>query len=363
MELPKEVEEITADWLTAALREGGTLSEGCVREVSSERIAVGVGLMGRLARLSVEYEGAANDAPATMIFKYPIDLPQNREVADAYRFYKRECDFYSKTASESPLRTAQCYFSQCDDSQDFALLLEDLASARAGDQVQGNAPEDAKHAIVELAKHHAKFWEKTDELDYLIDCDDPVVLHVLAQSTGAATPVMLDAYEELFTPELVKIAEGVAERGGQALVRSKTFPLTVVHGDFRADNLFYEGLPGGGDLAVIDWQICNRGHGPFDVAYHLTQSISPETRRAIEKPALQAYHQTLVDGGVKDYSFEDLWEYYREAALYALVYPITVCGAFDLSEPRAKALGQVFLERSLSAITDLNAGEKLALWS
>ncbi|MDD9934256.1 MAG: phosphotransferase [Myxococcales bacterium] len=363
MELPKEVEDVTADWLTAALREGGALPQGEVKSVTAERIAVGVGLMGRLARLSVEYDDAADDAPASIIFKYPIDAPMNRQIADAYRFYKRECDFYSRAAADSPLRTARCYFQQCNENLDFVLLLEDLGAARPGDQIAGNGPEDAEHAIAQLAKHHARFWGKTGDMDYLINADDPVVLQVLKQSTTMACPVMLEAYPELMTPELSDLARSVCEYGNVSLQRVMDMPLTLVHGDFRADNLFFEGLPGGDDLAVIDWQICHRGHGPFDVAYHLTQSITPETRRAIERPTLELYHRTLVDNGVEGYSFDDLWEYYREAALYGLVYPITVCGALDMSEPRARGLGQVFLERSLSAITDLNAAEKLGLWT
>jgi len=362
MQLLTEVEDISAEWLTAALREGGSLPEGQVTSVTPERIAVGVGLMGRLARLTVEYEGAGAGAPTSIIYKYPIDIPQNREVADAYRFYKREYDFYANVADQSPLRTAKMYFGQCDENLDFVLLLEDLASGRAGDQVAGNAPADAKHALIELAKHHAKFWGKTDGMDFLVEINDPVVKHVLKASTEPAAPAMIEVFSELFTPELIEITHGVVAKSGEALDSAKTKVATVAHGDYRADNLFYEGIPGGGDLAVIDWQISSRGPGVGDLAYHLSQSISSDNRRAIEKDVARAYHQTLVDGGVSDYGFDEMWDDYREGVLFALVYPITVCGAFDLTEARTKALAHVFLERSLSAITDLKAGEMLSRW-
>ena len=363
MKLLSEVEEITPEWLTAALREGGTLDRGQVTSVKPERIAVGVGLMGRLARLTVDYEGADADAPRSIIYKYPIDLPQNRQVADAYRFYRREYDFYEHAAERSPLRTARVYFSQCDDNQDFVLLLEDLASGRPGDQVAGNAAKDATHALTELAKHHAAFWGKTGDMDFLVDINDPVVDQVLKMTITPAAPAMIEAFADLFTPELVEVTHGVVERSSGALNAGARKPATLVHGDFRADNLFYEGIPGGGDLAVIDWQITSRGTASFDLGYHLTQSITTETRKAIERPVVEQFHQTLVDGGVQDYSLDDLWHDYREAALFSLVYPITVCGALDLSEPRAHALARVFLDRSLSAISDLKAGELLDEWT
>ena len=58
-------------------------------------------------------------------------------------------------------------------------------------------------------------------------------------------------------------------------------------------------------------------------------------------------------------SAADLWESYRTNALFALVYPIIICGGLDLSNERELALGDLVLSRSLSAITDLKAGEKL----
>ena len=150
----------------------------------------------------------------------------------------------------------------------------------------------------------------------------------------------------------------MADKTRALVLRNTEKPFTVCHGDFRADNLFYD-LPDGSPLAVIDWQISGRGHGPFDLGYHLTQSVSSDVRRKIERQAVESYHRTLIERGIRDYSLSDLWEEYREAALFALVYPITVCGALDLSNERAKALGDVFLTRSLDAIRDLDAVEKL----
>jgi hypothetical protein len=86
--------------------------------------------------------------------------------------------------------------------------------------------------------------------------------------------------------------------------------------------------------------------------------VSSDVRRQIERPAVEAYHRALRKHGITDYGFADLWEDYREAALFALVYPITVCGSFDL-DPRSRALGDVFLTRSLDAIQDLEAIDKL----
>jgi len=356
--LPATQDEMTPQWLTGVLQRSGNLERGSVRSVRAERIAEGVGLMARLARLSVEYEGAEASAPASMIAKFPIDLPQNLQIAQFYRFYTRECDFYEKLASQTPLRVPRCYASERQDDGGFVLLLEDLSSGRVGDQVAGNSSKDALRALSALGEHHALFWGQTESLGCLVDYHDPIFCQVLEQSYQGAVQPVLDAYAHHFTPALRELTLALGAKTTALLQRNLQKPLTVCHGDFRADNLFYD-LPDGSELAVIDWQISGRGFGVFDVGYHLTQSVSSDVRREIERTTIETYHRTLRKHGITSYSEADLWEEYREAALFSLVYPITVCGALDLTNDRARALGDVFLKRSLDALSDLSAVEKL----
>ena len=356
--LPVRENEVTPEWLTAALRRSGALERGVVRSVRGEQIAQGVGLMARIARMHVEYEGADSAAPRSIVAKFPIDLAQNLGIAQFYRFYGRECAFYQELAASTPLRVPRCYGVEREGDHNFVLLLEDLGAARVGDQVAGNSAEDAMLALSELAAHHALFWDKAAALDFLVDNHDQAFCDVLDQSYRGSLPVAIEAYPNRFTPALREAAESLAGMTTALFRRNLQKPLTVIHGDFRADNLFY-GLADGSKVAVIDWQISGRGVGPFDLGYHLTQSVSSEVRRQIERPAVEAYHATLQKHGITTFSLADLWEEYREAALFALVYPITVCGGLDLTNERARALGDAFLTRSLDAIQDLNAIEKL----
>lgn len=361
MTLPANEEQITAEWLTTALRDAGALPAGEVTSVRGERIAEGVGLMGRLARLTLEYAGADDDAPRSLIAKFPTEVPQNLQIAQLYRFYDRECDFYSRGAAHTPLRVPRPYVEQRDGEGGFVLLLEDLAQpgARVGDQIAGNAPEDALAAVRALARHHAALWGKTDDLDWLVNANEPTFCAVLKQSYGQSVGPTLEGFGDRFSPAMRELTETMASHTDHFMnvAFDEGRPLTLAHGDFRADNIFYD--VGSDGLAVVDWQISSRGYGPVDLGYHLTQSITSDVRRAIEKDAVATYHRTLEESGVTGYSVEQCWEDYREAALFCIVYPITVCGSLDLSIPRARALGDIFLTRSLDALTDLNAAEKL----
>jgi hypothetical protein len=358
MSLPANEREISADWLTEALQRSGVLGRGRVRAVQAERIAEGLGLMARLSRLRVEYEDADPSSPRTMIAKLPIDLPQNLEIANLYRFYQRECAFYEHLSMHTPLRVPRCYGIAREGENGFVLLLEDLGKARVGDQIAGNRAQDALAAIGAIAEHHAAFWNQAVGLPFLVDHHTPEFCQILEVSYAQSIGPTVAAFPQHFTPALRELAFELGDKTTAMLQVNLERPLTVCHGDFRADNLFYD-LPDGTKLAVMDWQICGRGFGPADMGYHLTQSVTPEVRRAIERPAVEAYYRALTAAGVRDYSLAELWEDYREAALFMLVYPITVCGSLDLENPRARALGETLLVRSLDAITSLKSVEKL----
>jgi hypothetical protein len=354
--LPIDETHITPEWLGAQLAKVGVTAR--VASVRAERIAEGVGLMARLSRLHIRYEAPSQDAPATLIAKFPIDLPQNLQVAQLFQFYDRECSFYTELQGRTPLRIPRCYAALRDGSSSFVLLLEDFGQGRVGDQISGNRAEDTRQAVLALAVHHAAFWDKTAALEFLVDSHAPLFCQVLNVSYAGSIGPAIEAFSEHFTPELSKLARAVGERTTAMFERNYKRPLTVAHGDFRADNLFYD-LPGGAAPGVIDFQISGRGFGPFDIAYHLTQSVTQDVRRAIERPLLEEYHRTLVEHGVRGFTFADLFEEYRKDALFALIYPITVCGALDLTNPRARSLGEVFLRRSLDAIVELGAADTL----
>ena len=157
--MPIEIDDIDAAWLTAAL--GSRLPAGVkVRSFSVETIGTGVGLMGLLYRLTVEYDGDGGDtAPPTVIVKLPVLIDATRQVASAYRFYEKEVAFYRELAAETALHTPEVYFGAHDlDTDNFVLVMQDVGHLRAADQIAGCERDDALAAVAALARHHAAFW-------------------------------------------------------------------------------------------------------------------------------------------------------------------------------------------------------------
>ncbi len=70
-------------------------------------------------------------------------------------------------------------------------------------------------------------------------------------------------------------------------------PWTVVHGDFRLDNLMF----GGERVAVLDWQTVRLGPAMSDVAYFIGSALQPDDRRSNEESLVREYHAALVAAG------------------------------------------------------------------
>lgn len=353
--IPITFEALTPEWLTQALRAGGTLGEASVSSVEWTLIGQGVGILCQLARLTLGYDRPAPHAPATLVAKLPSPQEQTRALAHAFRFYEREVAFYRELSHEIALPTARAYHAVCDPAtQDFTLLLEDLGGRRLGDQVAGCTADEAAVAIGGLARLHAPWWNspRLAEIGWLPPADGPVV-----KAGMSLYPMAWPLFQQQGHPIPARL-QVVGERMGvacmQMLDRFGAGPRTICHGDYRCDNFFF-GDASQPPLTVVDWQISMQLPGAYDLAYFLSQSVSSEVRRATERDLLHGYHEALVAGGVRDYSLEQCLSDYRWALLFCFVYPVMGGGLGDVSTERGKALVEAMWQRSSTAILDWDA--------
>ncbi|MXX53415.1 MAG: phosphotransferase, partial [Dehalococcoidia bacterium] len=135
-------------------------------------------------------------------------------------------------------------------------------------------------------------------------------------------------------------------------------PMTLMHGDFRLDRLFF-GDGDGDNLAVVDWQVSGIGSGLYDVAYFLVSSVTTEVRRTVERELLEEYYEIVCSMGASDFTFEECWNLYRSNVLGSLLVSVISCGRLDLAHDRSRRLVENGLVRSLAAIEDLDTGEFL----
>ncbi len=363
VEIPTGRSGITPAWLNEALRASGVLKEDAVKSVQVTDLGTGHGMTGEVMRLDVTWlddagdDEAAGDLPAHIVAKLPTAEPQNLQVAHSLGLYAREVGFYQHIAANAPIRTPHLYFADIEpDSQDFVLLMEDLSGGRPGDQVTGASEADAYTAITNIAKLHATWWDAVDTPTTagLFDFANPDFVQAVQQLFQTYVGAAQERFPELVTARGREILAAYAPNVAAHVREMASGRRTLVHGDFRADNLLF-GLPGGDALGVVDWQVCGRSSGLYDVACFMAGSVSSALRREIERDVLVRYHQTLLDGGVTDFSFGDCWDAYRQATLAIVIGAVYAAGGFGVGNERGKALAAAGLSRSLAAIEDLDA--------
>ncbi len=358
--LPTTTSEITAEWMTEALRGSGTIgADTSVASVVLDTGAAGVGFMGEVGKVGVVYEGAATDAPTSMIAKFPTASPEVRAMMHPTRIYEREHRFYAELAPKSSLRTPKVYHVTCvtadaPEDERYMLLLEDLSSLTLGDQLAGLSVEQAEHALVAIAGHHAAFWGGAglEHADFV-----PIINGPLNQAGAsiydASLPGFMEAFGDVILPELEAYVAGYASVRGKILDDLEAMPHTLVHFDYRADNLMFDT---DGSVAVVDWQTISQGGGAEDVGYLLSQNLTVADRRAHETDLLRSYHDVLVAHGVSGYSFETLQADYAVGIACGWVIPVFAVGTLDFTSDRAVALWTAVVERTQAALLDHGFG-------
>ncbi len=353
--MPIAIEDIDARWLTEAL--SSVLPEGVeVESFAVETIGTGIGLMGLLYRLTIEYRNATGHPhPATVVVKLPVLIDATRQVALAYRFYEKEVAFYRELAVDTALRTPDLYYGAHDLATDnFVLVLEDVGHLRAADQVAGCTRADAIAAMSDLARHHAAFWDDarfaTDELAWLPFGSDAPIPEGVVQALGGYWQPFVDFMGADLRPEIQAVGEWLPGAARYLLSVPAGQSFTVSHGDYRLDNLFFDE---NGAVTALDWQIATKQVGGYDFAYFVSQSLTADSRRSYLDELVATYLGTLAECGVT-YPEDEFWFDVRRTLLFGLMYPVQ-CMALDLSDERSAALVRELADRASSAIIEMGA--------
>ncbi|MGI9598092.1 MAG: phosphotransferase [Acidimicrobiales bacterium] len=352
--IPENPLDLDATWMTTILRTSGAIDEATtVASVESEPFQVGVGLLGQLARASMSYE--AGDGPATVILKYPIDVPHQRGMADGINAYEREVRFYREIAPASELRTPAAYAAMiAEDKTDSLVVMEDLSHLRQADRANGVSWDEAVASVRTLARFHAQ-WHESDRLSEMAGCwyalGNPIYNVVLPQFIDAAWESCQVHGAQFLDDEIVAFGNRWVELFPAMQKQLMTSP-TLVHGDWRADNMFIDG----GDVVIVDFQIVGVANGAYDLAYFICQSVEREVRAGRERELVDHYVAALSTAGVTR-DADQVWFDLRVAAGLCLIYGIVSYAQYELLPGEGQHVIDTILRRSTQGITDVGAIE------
>jgi len=315
--LPLRVDEITAEWLSAALssRYPGV-------EVTSVHIGRVIGGTATKVRLLLEYNAAGHalGLPATMVLKGGLDMGDIAAIV-AVTGYAREAEFFRDVAPDLSINIPRCYYTGIDEGSGQALvLLEDLLARNAsfGRATRPLTPEVAATALDIQARYHALWWEsaRLDPLPRFPGVLEPIILFLLGKENwdaSMARPRADAVPTQLRDNDRVKAAVmAMWERNNDA-------PRCFIHGDPHLGNMYFErdGSPG-----FLDWQGAMCGTWAHDVTYFLVGSLDVEDRRAHDQDLLRGYLDRLAAYGAPAPTFDEAWLAYRRNVMHGFLWVV-----------------------------------------
>lgn len=305
--LPLSVDQVTAAWLTLALRAGGA-DDG----VDVERVALSNIVWGTATKvmLKVTYASGGEELPDRLCVKGGF-LPELRALMAPG--YQAEAMFYRDLAPALD-GVAHCWFAGVDEQQGI-VILDDL-EANGATFVDARRPLTVDQVAAGLETQAR--WHSMTELNLPWLLPIPYFRPMVGSLLGAEH---WDAHIGQTTAGPVLEVLGDRVRIGEAFAAlwaaQDARPATFIHGDANPTNVY---LDADGEPRFLDWQFACRSDAYHDVALFLIGALSVEDRRDHERELLRAYLEVRGEGAE---SFDEAWTAYRRQPLHGAMYALT----------------------------------------
>jgi len=351
--IPGKPDDITPDWLSAALQArhpGARVAN--VEVIGHDEVT------NQHVRLRVGYDAAAG-APELLFGKLlPLD-PSRRESIALTQMGPREARFYADLAPQLSLRVPEVHVAAVGaDEREFVLLMEDLdaAGCRISDGTWGIARNGAAQVLEDLAVMHVRYEDPARRA-----AEAAWVPPYSAGGTYASERLQfaLDHHRDRISAEFAAVCElYIAHR--LAVHELWSGPdVTVVHGDTHIGNVFLDGPDDHARVGFYDWGVIHLDQPLRDVSYFLQMAMQPDDRRAHEIELLRHYLGVRAALGGAPMTFDDAWAQHRLRAAYTVVASCQVVTFPEGISPQREVFADAFLERSEAAVRDLDAVDAL----
>ena len=341
---PLSPDDVSAEWLGAVL--GADIDA-----LDIEPIGTDSGFAGAAYRLIPRYAGTADaeSAPASLIWKAPSAHAPTRRLLNRLGAYRAETNFYRRAAALGEIAPKPFFAEFNAVSGGFCLLLEDLSHMRRTD---GFSREDAFAVARTLGRLHARFCSESGRAPaaWAPKFDNAAALFARLQTAAwrRMPPAILEA-----APRLADTAQRLAPRTAEIKARLARPPFTLIHGDARADNLFFGEDDGGAPtVRAIDWQAVRLGRGGYDLAYFMATSLDAEIRRAIQDDLTRAYADALTAAGCRCHSANSLREDVRDSLRDMVGFLGIIAATLDFGAGRGLELARTMMRRLDDALAD-----------
>jgi len=321
--------ELNKQWAQIILNHHAV--DAIVSEVDIQSINIGT-----TTRLKVRVNHNAPDTvPLNWFVKTPSLLLKSRLITALPRLLHKEVNFYQSLYESTPLKLPPMLAAHSHFGLGSTLVMTDLTELgyTPGQPKDALSVEQAQQVVKHLAQFHAHYWNKAELLTthrWLSGFNVSAENHL---GSLLAVPLMqrgLAKAGPLIPAQLHHPALNYAANRRKVMRWLATEPQTLVHHDCHPGNFFWEDSNPG----FLDWQLVRMGEGIGDIAYFLATSLTPELRRAHEKPLLALYLASLQENGIPALDEQQLYQRYRVHLTYpfeAMVITLAIGDMMELS--------------------------------
>jgi hypothetical protein len=339
--IPSQIEGLDAAFLSRIMD----------RPVSSVSVIGGDAGTSSRARLAL----TGDDVPDTVFVKMPAETAATRLMGELGRLGDTEVRFYRQLSSELT-GVPKSYGSAFDSlTGRYLIVLEDLSvdQCEFPDTLHPLDKDQASLIVELLAQVHATFWGRLPATS-----GEGPLGWLYAPSADSASlltgPLLNTSARKLADKTTIPVENGrfIIDNYRAVATLIDAAPHTVMHGDAHPGNVYFRN----GEAGLLDWQAVRRGHPSRELAYTLITSLTTTDRQASERDLLDDYRRALAAGGGPELDRDDLWNRYRQAALYAYVAPLITAGMGGMQEGGIAMEG---LKRGVAALEDLDTVAQL----
>jgi hypothetical protein len=326
--LPRSVGDLDAAYLSLLMG----------RTVTSMSVISGDAGTSSRARLAL----TGDDVPHSVFVKMPAETMATRLMGEMGRLGETETRFY-RELSPKLCGLPKFHGSTFDPvTGRYVLVLEDLPADQCEfPDTLHPLDQDRANLIIELlARLHGTFWGRIPDWVYSASADSSSMM------TG---PLLKMSARRIAERTDIAVATGrfIDENYRTVARLIDSPPNTVMHGDAHPGNVYFRD----GAAGLLDWQAVRRGHPGRELSYTLITSLTTADRQACERDVIDGYRRALAAAGGPDLHRDELWERYRQGALYAYVAALITAGMGGMQDEGIALEG---LRRSIAALDDLD---------
>ncbi len=339
-------DQLTIDWAQQVIDQH--LTDTLVKQVNI--ISVDTGTTTRI-RIKVDHNGPKS-FPRYWFIKIPSLSWRARLITALPRLLHTEIRFYKELVENTPVKTPIALSATSLFGRGSTLVLNDITEHRgiAGSANDTYSAKQASLFIEQLAKLHAKYWNKTNNHPKYNWLAGPIRRLEDALGSALAVPLMKQGLKkagDLVPQSLHKPAIQYAHNRRKAMRFLNQRTQTIIHHDCHPGNLFWHDKTPG----LLDWQMVRIGEGISDIAYFLATSLSPNTRKDNEHHLITHYVQSLKKQGITNINPKQMYTRYRAHLLYPFEAMLVTLAIGEMMDLKAN---HTLINRTSAAIDDNN---------